>query len=164
MPIGLSLPSAPGLACPYLPALPCFSLVGCANRAPGLFHCSMSGPHRGGHWPSPLARCEADTPYRCWREPSPISEYLVGTRPSCVCTTPKTPITSYVPPYPSCNSLMFCISPCFPLGNVCTSPAGVTPTPPTPNLPTPTAGTPTHTSQSNSYNITGEKTSPTRPL
>ena len=34
-------------------------LVGCANKASvlSLFDCSVSGPHRGGQAPSPLARC-----------------------------------------------------------------------------------------------------------
>ena len=35
-----------------------FPLVRCANGAPriSLFHCSVSGPHRGGQQASPLAR------------------------------------------------------------------------------------------------------------
>ena len=35
-----------------------------------LFHSSVSGPHRGGQQPSPLARCvQVDTPYQPWGTP-----------------------------------------------------------------------------------------------
>ena len=55
------------LACPYSPMhCPPLPLVGCANGVPRLspFHCSVPGPHGGGHGPSPLAgRVHADTPW-----------------------------------------------------------------------------------------------------
>ena len=54
-----------------------FPLARCANGAPGLsrFHCSVSGPHRGGQLPSLLARCiQVGTPYRRW-EPIPTAAF-----------------------------------------------------------------------------------------
>ena len=60
------------LAYPYLPTHPSFPLVGCANAASGLSHCSVSGPHGGGRQPWPLATCiQADTPYRRWGSAPP---------------------------------------------------------------------------------------------
>ena len=64
-PLTTLCPPSPCLAYLYLSTPPSFPLGGCANGAPGLslFHCSVSGPHREGHPPSPLARCvQVDTP------------------------------------------------------------------------------------------------------
>ena len=57
-PLTTESPCSPVLAYPYPPTHPSFPLV-VKTKAPGLslFHCSVSGPHRGGHLPSPLARC-----------------------------------------------------------------------------------------------------------
>ena len=68
-PLTTMCPPSPCLAYPYLPTPPSSPLGGCANGAPGLslFHCPVSGPHRGGQLPSPLARCaQMDTPCRWW--------------------------------------------------------------------------------------------------
>ena len=66
---------APGLAHPPPPppSHASFPSVGC-NGAPGqsLFHCSGSGPRRGGQLPSPLAGCvQAGTPTSAVGNPSP---------------------------------------------------------------------------------------------
>ena len=62
VPIGLSPARALPLPLPGLPSpshTPFLSPGNCANGAPGLslFHCSVSGPHGGGHRPLPLAGC-----------------------------------------------------------------------------------------------------------
>ena len=80
VPIGLSPPSARDLpVSPILTSLhpllfPFRPPVGCANGAPGLsrFHCSVSGPHGGGQWPSPLARAPRRAPHAASGE-SPLT-------------------------------------------------------------------------------------------
>ena len=71
VPLGLSPPRAP--PSPPLPGLPSpphtppfpFPPEVVPTQPPGLslFHCPVSGPHGGGHWPSPLAGgVQVDTP------------------------------------------------------------------------------------------------------
>ena len=62
-PLTALCPSSPSLAYPSLSTSLSFPLVGCANAAPGLspFPCSVSGPHGGGHRPSPRG-CQDSKP------------------------------------------------------------------------------------------------------
>ena len=71
------------LSLPLPPCSPFLSLGRLCQRAPGLalFHCSVSGPHRGGQLPSPLARSvPVDPPYR--RCGTPPQRRLLGPRMS----------------------------------------------------------------------------------
>ena len=83
---------------PYLTTPPSFSLAGCANGAPrlSLFHCSVSGPHRGGQPPSPWFRCvPVHTPYR--RCGIPHQRRLLGPRMSCGVTSAMGPHNNLPP-------------------------------------------------------------------
>ena len=65
---------------------PSFPLVSCANTAPGLslFHCSVSGPHRGGQPPSPLAKVRPSG------HPIPAVGNLLGGGGSSASQSPQT--------------------------------------------------------------------------
>ena len=83
-PLTTLCPRSPSLAYPYLPTHPSFPLGGGANGAPGLplFHCSVSGPHRGGQRPSSLARCvPVGTPDRRWGRRGSLAATTHPTQP-----------------------------------------------------------------------------------
>ena len=80
---------------PFLTHRSCLTslpLVGSANGVPGrsLVHKSVSGPHRGGQRPSPLAGCvRVDVPCRRWR--NPLQRRLLGPGMSTCGVTSMTP-------------------------------------------------------------------------
>ena len=111
VPIGLSpplCPSSPSLAYLSLSTSLSFPSGGCANGDPGLslFHCSVSGPHRGGQLPLPLAGSKR-APNTSGGEPLPNSGVLGPRMSTCGDNSPMGAHNNFLPVHPCAQSSLW---------------------------------------------------------